>query len=367
MSFVAAAVSVASLGMGVASAAGAFTPSQPNLGAASAQMANLQAEQLPIMAQLQAEAQLGGTANLLTPKQQAQIAKLQSAITQATAAGQRAGAGEGGKNAAATAAKIASLNQQITKIQGAHPNSFAGYSTADIQRKLLGEQAAGQLANAQKYDAGFIDSAAKQEAQANPQGVAARGQLYKDIQSQIANPPQSPVAETMNKQVGERVAAGSGLTPEEQAVLDASVNNTVTGTSGNTPNFGAALTTGFEGQARQAGNDQAGAAWLASGNTPGDIQYRSEQQDLSNLSKYVNGQTPEAQFGQLSGAASGPTPTTPNVPQPGVNFNAGTQGANAALNAYDQQTQQASPWMAGLSGVLGAANVASSLGFKPLA
>jgi hypothetical protein len=352
-----AVVGIASAGVGIASAAGAFTPSQPNLGAASKEMANLQAEQLPIMNQLQAEAQLGGS--VLTPSQQAQIDSINKEIEGLQTPSKRNG------GTTDNSAAIQALQNKIKDIQN-NKTSFAGYSTADIQKQLLGQQAQGQLESAQKFDPQFIAEAQAQEAQANPQGVAARGQLYQDIENQIANRPQSPVANTMDKQISERVAAGSGLTPEEQAVLDNSVNQSILGTSGNNPDLASALTTGFAGQERAAGNAQAGAAWLASGETPSDIQYRADQQNLSNLSSFINGQTPESQFGQLSGAQTGATPVTPAVPQQGANFNAGNQGISGALQQFSNQTNTPSNWTTGISGVLGAANTAAAA-FNPIA
>ena len=182
--------------------------------------------------------------------------------------------------------------------------SFAGLGTADIEGQIMQELAQGQLTEAQKMDPQFIAEALAQEQQADPQSFAARQQMYNLIQQQINNPPQSPVSNEMEKQVEAKVNAGQNLTPDEQSLLDTAIAQRG-GTSAPT-DFSQDLTTGFQGEQRGLANAQAGTNWLASGETPEDIQYRAEQQNLANLSNYVSGQTPQSQFKSLSGAQSGP-------------------------------------------------------------
>src|SRR5689334_2025600 len=102
MSFAAIGVTLAAIstGVGAASAAGAFSPSQPNLAASSAQMAQTEAELLPIIRAMQAQAEIGGVANLpgFTTKNytaaQAASARqsIQQQIAQLTADSQERGA-----------------------------------------------------------------------------------------------------------------------------------------------------------------------------------------------------------------------------------------------------------------------------------
>ena len=243
--------------------------------------------------------------------------------------------------------------------QSVAETNFAGYGQADVQGAIQKQLAEGQLANAQKYDPQFIAEQLAQEKQANPQGVAARDALYNEIQQQIANPPKSPVADTMQSQIQERVNAGGGLTPEEQSILNQSVNSSG---GSNQPDLSGGLTSGFAGQERALQNAGSGATWLSSGNTPQDIQYRSQQQNLSNLSNYISGKTPQSQFSQLSGAQSGPTPQTSTNYLPSYNGEAASNlGAQGAATQYGQNVQQAintpNPWTSGLSMALNAAPI----------
>jgi len=389
MSFAAVgiALSVVSTGLGAASAAGAFSPSinEPNTIADAQAMQAAQAANLPEMLAIQAAAQEGGTA--LNPgyteagssdayrnQIQQQIAEVQQ---QLKANPPSAPSHSSSNGANQLQQQLASLQQQLQSIPAGgtvykDPNgnivpasqamaNFAGSSTADIQGQIMQQLAQGQLSNAQKYDPQFIAQALAQEQQANPQGVAARGDLYNDIQQQINTPPFSPVANTMNQQITDQVNAGSGLTPEEQTALDAAVN----GNAGAEAAATGQLTSGFQGQARDLRNAGSGATWLSSGETPADIQYRQEQQNLSDLSSFVNGQTPESQFSSLSGANAGPTPNTSTNYLPSYNTQAAEQGAQAGATQYGQQVQQqlqtANPWTSGLSAALSAAPVATNL------
>lgn len=388
--------------VGVATSVGEYAysastqPNQPNLGASSAEMANVQAELLPEQDLLQSAAETGGAflnqgyteggdAATIRAGLQNQLAQLQnqnSAPT--TGSGIFSLAGK-----SFNVAKINALQEQIAALPASGPvfyngegqivpqsqaqSNFSGYSTADNQAKIMAQEAQGQLATSAEFDPQFIAEAAKQEQEANPQGVAARQELSAELQSQLNNPPKNPVSEEMNKQVSDRVNAGAGLTPEEQAMLDKDVGQmgSITGTGGNTPDFSQLLTTGAMGEQRQLANAAAGGNWLASGQTPGDIAYRSNQQDLSDLSSFISGATPETQFSDLSGAQSGPTPNYQAPALPSYNSDAAQQGAQGAITNYGQQVQQnlssISPWTAGISGVLGAANVAGAAGFQPLA
>ena len=401
MSFVAigTAVSVASLGMGIASAAGAFTPSvnQPNTTQDALDMQNAQAVLLPEQLRMQAEAQEGGTvlnpgytaagssdtyrAGLQNQIQQAQ-AQLATINKQIKDQKEKTFWSMGVDNTRFLNQQANQIQSQIQGLQGqlssipagttvykdskgnvvpqsVAETNFAGYGQADIQGQIQKQLAEGQLANAQKYDSQFIAEQLAQEQQANPQGVAARSAIYNDIQKQINNTPKSPVADTMQEQIQGRVNAGGGLTPEEQAVLNEAVNSS--GAS-NQPDLSGGLTSGFAGQERALKNAGSGAAWLGSGDTPQDIQYRSDQQNLSNLSNYISGKTPESQFSQLSGAQSGPTPNTSTNYLPSYNGEAAANmGAQAGADRYGQQVQQslntANPWTSSLSLALKAAPV----------
>ena len=263
----------------------------------------------------------------------------------------------GGKIYKDSTGKIVPASQAVT--------DFSGMSQADIDSKIMSQLMAGQLATEKQFDPQFIAQALAEEQQSNPQGVAARGDLYADIQKQL-QPPVSPVANEMQRQTAEKVAAGSGLTPEEQAMLDTAVTQATgaRGDSGTSPDFSNALTTGFAGTQRALQNAGAGEQFIASGETPDDIAFRANQQNIANLSQFYSGQTPQSQFKELSGASVGATPIAQGTPLPNLPGNAGALGASAGVNQYEQQIQsqlnQPNPWMAGLSGTLNLANTLAS-------
>lgn len=122
---------------------------------------------------------------------------------------------------------------------------------------------------------------------------------------------------------------------------------------GNSAIYEEAMELGQAGEQRQQQRQQNTLQFLTSGTTPEDIAYRKKQQAMANLGSFMGGQTPVAQFGQLAGAQQGAAPYAPqNAPQV-LNPNAGAQGAQFAQQNYAQQmnaySQQANPWMAGLS------------------
>ena len=397
---IAIGVGVASGITGIASAAGAFsqTPNYGDPAKSSAAMADATASNLPETLRLQAAAQEGGTvlmpgytnagsSDAYRADLQSQIDAIQAKLNPPAPTTNSDGRQTGGDffQSLSTLFESPHLKKQLADLQGqlaaipaggtiykdkdgnVVPESkavanFAGNSTADIQGRSQQQLAQGQLDTAKQYDSQFIAQRLAEEKQANPQGVAARQALYNDIQQAVNNPPPvSPVATTMDKQINDRVAAGSGLTPEEQATLDAAVNgSTMTGTSGNTPNLSGDLTTGFAGEQRALQNAGSGATWLASGQTPADVQYREQQQGLSDLSSYISGQTPQSQFGQLSGAQSGPTPNSGTNYLPSFDSSAAQMGAQGAVDRNGQLVQQQlntpNLWTSGLSMAINGVN-----------
>lgn len=361
-------------------------PQTPNLSQESAQMAQVQAELLPMLRQLQAEEQLGGSATIPATAQQQkqadqltkQLTNMQSQLLELQAGGTPDGGGRRGVGGNAQAisqlqARIAQTQAKLDKIPKTQNVDFKGKGAADIQGQITKALAQGQLDTEKQFDSQFIASALEQEKLADPERFQARDMLYKDIQDQIKNPPVSPVANEVQRQVQEKLNAGQNLTPEEQAMLDKAVQEGGAargGTSGNV-DFSQALTTGTAGTQRAMANAGAGINWLSSGQTPDDITYRAEQQDLSNLSNYISGQTPQSQFGELSGAQRGAVPLAQAAPLPTTNPNAGQQGATAGVENYGLGIQQAlntpNLWMAGLSTTLQGLNVAGKAGYKPFA
>lgn len=91
----------------------------------------------------------------------------------------------------------------------------------------------------------------------------------------------------------------------------------------------------------------------------GDAAFRLRQQRLANAAAFLSGETPQAQFGQISNAQQGAAPagSFSLIPGVGPNPNAGAIGAQFASNIYGQQSQnyavglQNDPWQSLLGSV----------------
>lgn len=362
------------------SLSGAMTPGQPNLGAASAQLSNVQAELLPLQRQLEAAAQQGTSVTLNMPGHfaQQQFAFVPGAPNPRTGevGGQwvpynAADWQQGGKYASLGQPKLEQKNVHVPA--GPQTFDFSGYGQGQVQGALANSMAQVQLALQQKYDPQFIQQALAEQQQANPQGVQARQLENQLVQQQIARPLNEPVAQTLNSQVQEELqAANTGtLTPEMQNMLmqgGAAAGSDRGGTGTNTPNYAQPLTTGFAGERNILQEMGAGVGELEGGMTPEDIQYRRQQQNIANLSSLVNGQTPESEFASMSGAQAGATPFAQGQPLSQLPNN-GNGAQQAALQSWQTQLQsaegQVNPWMGGLSALLAGGNVAANMGFQP--
>lgn len=103
----------------------------------------------------------------------------------------------------------------------------------------------------------------------------------------------------------------------------------------------------------------------------GDAGYRLQQQRLANASSFIQGTTPQAQFGQISNASQGAAPqgSFNLLNGVGLNPNAGGQGAQFASNNYNTQSQNYAtglsnnPWQSLLGSVtqIGVQGVSNSL------
>ncbi len=238
---------------------------------------------------------------------------------------------------------------------------FTGYGDADVQAKLADQMAQLYLDLGDKYGPQFIEQARKQLELADPEGTAAREKLFELTQQQAARKPVSPLANTLQRQIGEQVSAGRGLDAGVATQVDAAVAdaNAARGDQLNARLLRDKMTIGMEGDQREAEAIRKGSGWLSSGLTPTDVDYRSTQQSLANLSSFIQGRTPTSQFGSLSNARNGAAPLVPGQPLPQMQNN--TQAYNnIALSGWNTRLQnqagQANPWMSGLSTLLSSAS-----------
>jgi hypothetical protein len=373
------------------SLSGAGQPQEPDLASSSAELSNAEAAELPIERQMQAAAADGGT--VLNPgytqstssdqqraQLQNQISKLQAQL-KGTPSGQHMG-----QINPVLPQQAASINSQISQLQSQLANipagngqpiylnsqgqvvpqsqamtNFNGYGTQQVQDTIAQQMAPGELALAQQYDPQFIAQSLQEENLANPQGAQARTAENNLIQQLINQPYDQPVANTLTNQVDQQVQAGQGLDTFDQNTLNNSVQSALAsrGGSGTPADFSAPLTTGQTGEQRQLAAVQKGLSLLSSGTTPQDVEYRRQQQNLSNLASEYSGQTPVTEFASLSGAQSGPAPLTAGTPLPTLGDTLGT-AAGAAATQYGQQVSQANPWLSGISSVLSAGNTVAN-------
>lgn len=236
---------------------------------------------------------------------------------------------------------------------------FSGYGTADIQGELARKTAEIQSELGKKYGVQFAEEARREAELADPQGTAARKLENELIQKELANPhPINPLSTTLERQIDDQLKAGRGLDPMSRDLLDQAVARANLDRSGRTAagDIETSLSTGNEGQARLHDAETKAQAFLSSGSSPEDIEYRREQQNLANLGAFVGGRTPESQFQNLSGASQGAAPFTPAQPGPQMPGGSAQQGGAYSVAGYQAATNaamnQVNPWMAGLSSIL---------------
>lgn len=209
---------------------------------------------------------------------------------------------------------------------------------------------------------------------ADPQGYAARRQLFDQILQQADEQPNRPLASDLQNSITQMLNGSGKLDDRQTQEVQQQVRGGQVGHGNYLGNAAteqeAAGVVGAAGQARDQTQQQA-LQFLQSGVSPEDVGYRRLQQSLGNLSSFVQGQTPSAQFQSLSGAQQGISPFTTMSQNPAqVNMNAAANGAQNALNIYGGQINwaqsQVNPWIAGLSTSANTLGMFNNLGaFNP--
>jgi hypothetical protein len=193
---------------------------------------------------------------------------------------------------------------------------------------------------------------------ADPKGYEARQQLFDKIMADANANPDRPLSTATSRLIQDELAKGVGFNDnkQKQEVQDAVRGNQV-GRGiylGNTASSQEAKTVVGAGESLRNQRQQDALNLLQSGSAPEDVAYRQFQQTLANLGSFVNGQTPEAQFGQVSAASSGPVQFgTQGVNTNLFNPNAAGQGVNDAMQNFNTQQNynqtQANPWLSSLT------------------
>lgn len=250
---------------------------------------------------------------------------------------------------------------------------FSGRGDAQTAGQISDQMAQALLDIQQNYSPAFIQQRLAELQAADPQGYAARKQLFDQILSDSQQQPNRPMAQGLQDQVMNLLNQNGQLDARQlQEVQQQSRGGQVARGNflGNAATEQEANNVVNAAQGAQDQNQQAALQFLQSGVSPEDVAYRRLQQSLGNLSSFVNGQTPSAEFGSLSGAQSGIVPfTTTGTNQASVDMNAAQQGAARGLQLYGGQINwaqsQTNPWLAGLSTGASSLGALSSLGWNP--
>lgn len=233
---------------------------------------------------------------------------------------------------------------------------FTGTGNAEMDAAHAERMAQAMKDIQEKFGPDFIKNALDQEKLADPTGVAMRQKLADLINTQSGQTVDTSTNEALQRQIRADLDAGGNLSDDVRREVEQEVlrNQTATGNvSGNSAMFSRAMEMGNEATRRRTLAQQKALAFLTSGATPQDVEYRRGQQNMGNMGSFLSGQTPEAQFGQLSGASQGAAPFVPAKPlSNNVNPVAGPAATNFAQQNYGQGMNYAmntvNDWVTGL-------------------
>lgn len=250
----------------------------------------------------------------------------------------------------------ATLGNKIT-ING-KTYDFTGLGQADTAGKISDKMAQTLLDLQKEKSPEIIAQRLAELKAADPEGYAARQQLFDRIMADAQKSPLSPVSTDLQAQLQDELAKGVGFSDAKQ---EQQARESVRGRQvrsgiylGAAPTSEEAKSVLSAGEQLRNERQQNALALLESGASPEDVAYRQFQQTLSNLGSFQRGETPQAQFKQVSSAGQGPVPLVGGAtPTNTFDPNAAGQGISNAFDIYGIQQRynqsQANPWMAGLS------------------
>ncbi len=247
---------------------------------------------------------------------------------------------------------------------------FTGLGEADTAGQYADKMAQKVKEIQAKYGPDFITQAREQLKASDPQGFAARESLYNEVMNRLGKPVDSPVADSLESQILKELQAGADVDNDVMREVDQYLVGQQLergGSYGKADEFQRAMGMGQAAEARRSARQQKAAAFLSGGFGKDERDYRKSQQDMANLSSFMSGTTPVAQFQQLAGAQQGAAPFVAGQPGQTLNPNAGQQGAQFAQGVWNTQaqiaSQQANPWLQGLGlGLKGLGTVATAGG-----
>lgn len=275
-------------------------------------------------------------------------------------------------NAAAQTGSNATLTNPATGLLQNY--NFTGLGTADVQNTVSAQMSQVLLDIQQGLGSQYIAQRLKDLQQSDPTGYAAYGQLFDQIQQEAAaNPPDMPLSQATQTSINSILQSSGTLTPTEMSQVENQSNagNVASGVYlGNAPAQATANAAVNATDQQQNQAESAASQYLQQGTTPSDIQFRTTQQNLSNLGAFINGQNPTAQFASLSGSQQGaaPNPNTGYTPPTLNEGQAAATGINNANQGFAYQNElsnaSANPYLAGLN--IGIQGLSTALGTNPL-
>jgi hypothetical protein len=261
---------------------------------------------------------------------------------------------------------------------GGKTYDFTGLGDADNASAVSDKMAQALLDIQKNYGSDFVKQRLADLQQSDPNGYAARKQLFDKILADADKNPDRPLAQDTQNQIMQLLQQGGQLTTGpnseteqvQQGVRGQQLRNGIF--LGNAPASAEASAIEQAGEQKRTQNQQQAINFQTSGVSPEDVEYRRIQQSLSNLGAAINGTTPEAQFGSLTSAGNGAAPFTSTG---GINVSTnpnagllGIQGANAIYAGnVNWNNSQVNPFISGLQGGLGTLQTASALGWNPSA
>ena len=233
---------------------------------------------------------------------------------------------------------------------------FTGLGDAEYQLKYNDKMLGTLLDIQREYGPQYVEQRLKELAVADPEGVQVRQALWDKIQGELDRGVDTTDAAALEQQILADLGQAGRLTDREARDVEQGVlgqqyaRGNVYGGAANLQR-GRTLVNATQAKAQNA--QQRAIAFLVSGAAPEDVNYRARQQGQANIGAFLSGQTPTAQFGQLSGAQNQSAPFQTGGFGVGSNPNAGQQGLQYGMsmaqsrNAWQQN--QVNPYTFGMS------------------
>lgn len=255
---------------------------------------------------------------------------------------------------------------------GGRVYDFTGLGEADNARVMSDRMAQTLLDIQRNYGADFIRQRLASLEQSDPEGFAARRQLFDRILADSERNPNRPLAEETQGLITDLLQQGGQLTDRQKEEVQQGVRGQQLRRGiylGNAPASQEATAVTQAGEQMRGAREAQALQFQTSGISPEDVEYRRIQQSLQNLGAFMSGQTPTAQFGGLSAAGNGAAPFTTGGPMNvHTNPNAALQGIQNANAIYSGNVNwansQVNPFVAGISGGMDA--TASYLNSRPV-